>query len=142
MIHVCFGLHDGNGRYSKFVGTTMASIFDNTTAEVTIHILHDDSLTDDNREKFFRLAERYNRRVKFYNVDELCADDIAYLHEKLAEAVKRRFGIGAFYRLLIRKLFDGDKIIYLDADIIVNLDIAELWRVDLGEKFLPPCPKC
>ena len=27
MIHVCFGLYDKDGRYSKFTGTTIASIY-------------------------------------------------------------------------------------------------------------------
>ncbi len=131
MIHVCFGLHDGDGKYSKFVGTTMASIFDNTAAEVTIHILHDDTLTDSNREKFSWLAGHYNQRVEFHNVDELCADEIAYLRDKLADKIKSRFSVGAFYRLLVKKIFGSGRMIYLDADIVVNLDIAELWRVDM-----------
>ena len=134
MIHVCFGLHDGDGKYSKFVGATMASIFDNTTADVTIHILHDDTLTDGNREKFSWLVGRYNQRVEFHNVDKLCADEIASLREKLADKIKLRFSIGAFYRLLIKKIFGNGRMIYLDADIVVNLDIAELWRVDM-KKF-------
>ncbi|MBQ4404635.1 MAG: hypothetical protein II857_09525 [Selenomonadaceae bacterium] len=29
MIHVCFGLYDKTGRYSKFTGTTICSIFEN-----------------------------------------------------------------------------------------------------------------
>ena len=29
MIHVCFGLHDATGRYSKFMGTSMLSFFEN-----------------------------------------------------------------------------------------------------------------
>ena len=29
MIHVCFGLYDKDGRYSKFTGTTMLSMFEN-----------------------------------------------------------------------------------------------------------------
>ncbi|MBQ3726919.1 MAG: hypothetical protein IJR52_02660 [Selenomonadaceae bacterium] len=29
MIHVCFGLYDKSGTYSKFTGTAMASIFEN-----------------------------------------------------------------------------------------------------------------
>lgn len=29
MIHVCFGLYDKNGTYSKFTGTSMLSIFEN-----------------------------------------------------------------------------------------------------------------
>ena len=29
MIHVCFGIHDETGRYSKFTGTAMLSMFEN-----------------------------------------------------------------------------------------------------------------
>lgn len=131
MIHVCFGLHDADGRYSKFVGTTMASIFENTTSPVTIHILHDATLTADNRDKFLSLTEKYNQLVEFHNVEELCPDEINFLREKLADKIKSRFSSGAFYRLLIKKILGTGKIIYLDADIIVNLDINELWQQNL-----------
>jgi len=141
MIHVCFGLHDADGRYSKFVGTTMASIFENTSAPVTIHILHDATLTDENRENFSYLAGFYAKRVKFYNVERLCANEINFLREKLAEKIKLRFSIGAFYRLLAKKIFGNGKIIYLDADIIVNMDIAELWRTDLENFPLAAVPE-
>ena len=117
MINICFGLHDGDGKYSKFVGTTMASIFETTNLGVTIHILHDATLTDDNRENFYELAEKYNQYVEFYDVEELCPDEIAFLREKLADKINSRFSIGAFYRLLIKKIFKTGKIIYLDADI-------------------------
>jgi len=33
------------------------------------------------------------------------------------------------------------KIIYLDSDIIVNLDLNELWKVDLGDKVLGAVPE-
>ena len=133
MIHICFGLHDGDGKYSKFVGTSMASIFETTNLAVTIHILHDATLTDDNRENFYELAERYNQYVEFYDVEQLCPDEIAFLREKLPDRINSRFSIGAFYRLLIKKILKTGKIIYLDADIIVNLDISELWQQDLGD---------
>ena len=141
MIHVCFGLHDGDGRFSKFTGTTLASIFANTSAQVTAHILHDATLTADSREKFMRLADRHNQRVNFYNVDELCPDEVKFLHDKLADKINSRFTAGAFYRLLAKKIFDFDKIIYLDSDTVVNLDIAELWSVDLGDYPLAAVPE-
>lgn len=131
MINVCFGLHDGDGNYSKFVGSAVASIFENTSSPVTIHILHDKTLTPDNRDKFSYLGGHYGQQIKFHNVDEICADELNFLHTKLADKVKSRFGIGTFYRLLIKKILGGGKAIYLDADIIVNLDIAELWRHDM-----------
>ena len=141
MVHVCFGLHDADGRYSKFVGTSMASIFENTSAPVTIHILHDDTLTDDNRDKFSYMAGRYNQHVKFHNVDKICAAEIKFLRDNLAEKIASRFSIGAFYRLLAKKIFGAGKMIYLDADIIVNTDIAELWRIDIGKFPLAAVPE-
>ena len=144
MIHVCFGLYDATGRYSKFTGTCMLSIFKNTVAPVTVHILYDDSLTPDNRDKFLQVTDRFNQRVNFYNVDELCADDIKFLRAKLADKIKLRFSIGAFYRLLVKKILAPRgirKTIYLDSDIIVNLDIAELWRHDLQNFPLAAVPE-
>ena len=138
MIHVCFGLHDKTGRYSKFTGTAMLSLFDNTTSEVTVHILHDNTLTQDNREKFIYLAGRYNQLVKFYNVEELCADKIKKFVELIPSIETSHFSIGTFYRLLMPKIIPADieKIIYLDSDIVVNLDINELWNFNLKNKVL------
>ena len=111
----------------------MASIFETTNLAVTIHILHDETLTDDNRENFSELAEKYNQQVEFHDVEQLFPEEIAFLREKLATKINSRFSIGAFYRLLIKKIIGTGKIIYLDADIIVNLDISELWQQDLGD---------
>ena len=141
MIHVCFGLHDKTGRYSKFTGTTLTSIFENTSAQVTAHILHDNTLTKDNREKFSKLAERYNQHVELHNVEKLCPAEIKFLREHLVDKLKSRFGIGTFYRLLVKKFFGGGRVIYLDSDIIINLDIAELWRQDLQGYSLAAVPE-
>ena len=104
MIHICFGLHDFDGKYSKFVGTALASVLANTKAEVTAHILHDNSLTEDNRKKFSELATKYNQIVEFHNVEELCPDEMTFLRKTLPDKIKSRFSIATFYRLLIKKL--------------------------------------
>lgn len=138
MIHVCFGLHDKTGRYSKFTGTAMRSVFANTNAEVTIHILHDKNLTADNRDKFSYVAGQYNQTVKFYNVEELCADKIAEFLNLLPEVKNSPFTVGTFYRLAVPQVLPSDveKVIYLDSDIAVNLDINELWQIEPGDKPL------
>ena len=143
MIHVCFSLHDKTGRYSKFTGTTILSIFENTNSEVTAHILHDNTLTAENRDKFIYLAGRYGQLVKFYNVEELCADKISEILNFAPEVKNAYVSIGTFYRLLIPQIIpsDVDKIIYLDSDIIVKLDIKELWQINLGDKILAAVPE-
>ena len=145
MINVCYGLYDATGKYSKFVGTSMTSIFENTSLPVTVHILHDETLTDKNRDKFNFLAGRYNQTVKFYNVEKICPDKIQFLKDKIASVNKSRFSLGTFYRLLLKEILYSEgrvqKAIYLDADIILNMDIAELWQQNLGENVLAAVPE-
>ena len=105
---------------------------------ITIHILHDDTLTDDNREKFLTLTERYNQLVEFYNVTKLCADKLETIKKFFPAADRTRFTWAMFYRFFIPDVLpaDAEKAIYLDADTIVNLDINELWNIELGENVL------
>ena len=148
MIHVCYGLYDKTGHYSKFTGTSMLSIFENTAApanSITVHILHDNTLTQENINNFIYIAGRYNQRVKFHNVETLCADKIKYLRDNLEKYVNSRFSIGAFYRLLVSKSFfhpdNVQKIIYLDSDTIVNLDIQELWNYPMQNFTVAAVPE-
>ena len=146
MIHVCFALCDKTGHYSKFTGTAMCSLFENTLTPsqlITVHILHDNTLTNDNLDKFCYLAGRYNQIVKFYNVDKLCRDKLTE-YVNLFPAIKdSRVSVAAIYRILIPQLFseDVDKVIYLDSDVIINLDIKELWDVELDDKILAATPE-
>ena len=142
MIHVCFGLHDATGRYSKFTGTAMLSLLENTKSDVTVHILHDNTLSDDNRAKLSDVAARFRQAVKFYNVETLCADKLAEYLALVPDIKTARVGVGAFFRFMIPKIFLPEivKVIYLDADVIINLDIAELWAFDLGDKPLGVIP--
>ena len=142
MIHVCFGLYDKTGRYSKFTGTAILSLFENTKSEVTVHIIHDSTVSADNRDKFTQLAERYNQRVKLYNVEELCADKVTEMKNLLTNTFKAQYSLAAIYRFFIPELFSPDieKVIYLDSDIIVNLDIAELWQIEIDDAPLGIIP--
>ena len=145
MIHVCYGLYDKTGHYSKFTGTSMLSMFENTNEDVTVHILHDNTLTQENRDKFIYIAGKYGQTVKFYNVDILCPEKIQFLSEKLSYTFVSRFTVGAFYRLMIDKKFFKDdaiqKIIYLDSDTIINLDIAELWKFSMKNYPIAAVPE-
>ena len=142
MIHVCFALFDKTGLFSKFTGTTILSMFENTASEVTVHILCNDTVTDDIKDKFFTLAERYNQIIKFYDVEKICADKIAQIIQLIPKIVNSRFTIATFYRFFVSDVLpqEIEKVIYLDSDIVVNLDINELWQYELGDKVLAVIP--
>ena len=143
MIHVCYELTDSTGHYSKFVGTSMLSMFENTKSEITVHILHDNTLSADNRDKIASVAKRYNQQIKFYNVEELAPEDIALYKKFLSEYLLERFSIATMYRLVTHKVLaeDIEKVIHLDADTIINLDIEDFYKIDLGDKVLACVPE-
>ena len=103
--------------------------------------MHDNTLTTDNRDKFIYVAGRYNQLVKFYNVDELCADKLAEITGMIPSVQTSVVSVASMYRFLIPQLLEIDKCIYLDSDIVVNMDIAELWRIELGEKIFGVVPE-
>ncbi len=116
----------------------MLSMFENTNENITVHILHDNELTIENRENFSYIAGHYNQQVKFYNVEKICATEVQEFKSKLPASMLKQFHIAVTFRLLILKIIPDtiDKLIYLDTDTIVNLDIKELWRIELENKPL------
>ena len=69
-IHVALAVHDPSGTYSQHAGVTMTSIFENTSSPVTIHLLHDDTLTQENREKFIKTAQKYSQEIEFIDISK------------------------------------------------------------------------
>ena len=93
-------------------------------------------MTQENREKFVWLAGRYNQIIKFYDMEKLFPNFIEMMPESMHNRIKSpRFTAGTLYRLLIDRVLSADveKVIYLDSDIIVNLNIKELWQIELKD---------
>ena len=147
MIHICYGLYDERGLYSKFTGTSMLSMFENTSAppnSITVHILHDSTLTQSNHDNFVAIAEKYKQKIDFFNVEIFYQDKIRIIVKKLEQYVNGRYSIGAFYRLMLNKNSFNEKIskmIYLDSDTIVNLDIQELWDYPIEDYTIAAVPE-
>ena len=134
MIHVCYSLRDRSGKYSKFVGTSMQSLLDNTESDVTIHIIHDSTIGADNKLKFRQIVKTHGQSIQFYNAENFAAEKLPLIDSAVQNFHKNREKLSAFYRLMIPNLLSNDisKVIYLDSDTIVNLDITELWNQDLN----------
>lgn len=142
-IHVCFGVHDPSGEYSRMTGTAMASLLANTQEAVTIHLLHDATLNDKNRERFALLASLRGQTLYFYNLDELACDHLDFFRKELPQLTNNRLTIGTLYRLLLPVVLPNivEKCIYLDSDIIVQMDIAKLWAEDTGGAVVAAVPE-
>lgn len=128
VIHIALAFCDPKGTYSRHAAVTAASIFANTTKEVCIYIIHDDTLTQENREKLESLTRSYGQRIIFVNVENMLDGDSVDLSRLTIDGAR-----GTLFRLLLPDIVDVDKIIYLDCDIVVNMDISELWEVPIGD---------
>lgn len=129
VIHIGFGLHDKDGHYSVWVGTVMQSILEHTDSKICFHILHDETVSEENKRKLKQVANQKGDSIQFHFIDTAIFDDVK---ERL-----HRFTVGTMFRLMLPEILPNlDKIIYLDADLFVNRDIKELWDVDIREYCL------
>ena len=135
MIHVLYALVDKTGNYSKLAGTSICSLFENTNEKVTVHLFHDGSIKDRNKENFIKLAKKYGQKLMFYNVHELLPDVWREAKDIFAEALQSaQYTEATMYRLVAAQILPESihRLIYIDADTIVNIDIKELWQEKIG----------
>ena len=143
VIHVCFALHDAGGWFSKYVGTAAASVFLHTRRRVMVHLLHDATLTAGNRVRFRELAASFGQRVCFYDVAEQAPQGMAMLRRILPQLVASRFSAASLYRLFLPEVLPPTvhRAVYLDADVILQEDVASLWQEPLGKSCLGAVPE-
>ena len=133
-IEVLYAMIDKNGTYSKLAGTSICSMLENTREKVHIYLFHDGSITGTNKDNFEELVRRYGQEITFYNVRELLADVWEKAEKIRQEAITdARFTEATLYRLLAPQILENvGRLIYLDADTLVNIDIRELWQEKIG----------
>lgn len=128
-VHICMGLHDSSGFYSRYVGIVMKSLLDHTSARVFFHILIDDTVSEINKARLRSVADPYGSAVRFHKID------ISQFH--FTNQYIKKYSIGTMFRLLIPEIFpELNRIIYLDADLLVLKDISELWNENIDEYTL------
>lgn len=126
-ISVALVLRDQSGTYTQHAAVVMVSIFANTQRDICVYIIHDNTLTHEKMSKLRQIADSFGQTLQFINAEKT-------LLEKNLNTGKLALGgnRGKLLKLLIPELIDAPKVIYLDCDIVVKLDLSELWAVDIG----------
>ena len=131
VIPIVFAVDDG---YAPMLAVALQSLAENSSSENTyqIYILIE------------RLS-RLNRWILRNTIDGYPNISIAFIDvtEFLDERTKAKCYIeihttlATYYRFFIARLLGQyPKIIYLDSDIIINRDIAELYSIDIGDNWI------
>lgn len=128
-INICLSADEN---YIKYAGVVIASVLKNAKVSDTYKIfILTDGVSDESRAEILSLSGlKENSEIKIVEISPKDFEDYssASTHEYLSMAT--------FYRLKIASLLpELEKIIYLDCDIVVRRDIAELFDIDLGKNI-------
>ena len=131
-IPVIFSVDD---RYAPYLGVTLSSLIKNSKAinSYDIFILYC-NLSGVNKEKLKSLIEGYsNICMRFIDITPYMADiNIDNLYLEI-----QHISIATYYRFMIAKIFSNyRKVIYLDSDLIINCDIAELYQQNIQNNWV------
>ncbi len=112
--------------FVPYCGIMLTSLFENNKDEhISVSLLVDDTVCEKDKAKYLQLAELYHQSINIIHVDAATFEKYPVYNQQWTNSI--------YYRLLAAELLPTsiDKIIYLDADIIVTRSIREMWEVDV-----------
>ncbi len=121
-----------DNNYVMPAGVLICSICENNVTEkIRFHIIVDDAFLEENRQSLFEEVLRYNQEICFHHIDK-------NLYSSFPIGLKgqlRHLTFAAYYRLFLGRILPPSikKVLYLDCDIIVRHNLAELWNTDIEE---------
>lgn len=131
-IPIFFAVDDG---YCPFLAVAIQSMIDNASLEnhYSIKVLNTD-ISRENKDKISKY-KRENISIEFV--------DLNYYIRKVKDKLYTRdyYSKTTYFRLFIPNLYPQyDKVLYLDSDIVILDDIANLFDTDLGDNLVAAAP--
>lgn len=115
--------------YVPYCGVMLTSVFEsNKDSSVDVYILIDKPLPKKAQSKFASLAEKYNNKINYLQIDK------SFL-EKFPIKGMDYWSIATYYRLYATELLPSfvHRILYLDCDIIVDGKLDALWQTEMTD---------
>lgn len=131
-IPIVFAVDD---EYIPFLAVALQSLVDNSSEknEYAIKILYT-NISEENKKKMHKY-ERENINIEFV--------DLNYYIEKVQDKLYTRdyYSKTTYFRLFLPELYPQyDKVLYLDSDIVIRSDIADLYNIDIGDNLIAATP--
>lgn len=126
---VVFALHDANGEYWLNAAVAMTSAGLHASAPLHFHVLHNETLHIQAKERLLAVAQSLGHEISFHFVT---------LPEVLNDIDLHRFSPASLYRLMIPQLFAQEEaVVYLDADLVCHgVDVHALVQLTPPNKAM------
>lgn len=121
-VHVALSADDN---YAQHLTVTLYSLLINASAQNFYHLhVLDGGITAQNKEKILTSLKKFsNQKIKFYQIDKSIFKDsqkILHINEM------------SYFRILLPKILTKiEKVLYLDADLLIFNDVAEIFKINL-----------
>jgi lipopolysaccharide biosynthesis glycosyltransferase len=126
-----------NNQFVPYMAIMLQSLIENATSnnKYEIFVMHTE-ITIENQEKIKALTREYPYIfIKFYNM----AMDVAMFKFKCSEYTNH-ITHETYYRSLVHKIFSNyGRVLYLDSDMIVKANVADIYNIDMGDNLLGAC---
>ena len=120
-----------NHVYIKYLYVSLMSLLEcNANNAISVNILSFDLVKED-KDLITELVRNYGKTIYFYDID-----DIDVFVDKASEG----YGVEVYLRLYMPFVLKGvSKVLFLDADTIIQNDLVELFETDLKGHALAAC---
>ena len=119
--------------YIQHLSVAMLSILYNIKADVHIHfVVLGDGLSEESNFGLTQIIQNHDASISFHEVEFNLFDTV--MNYNILSYVSR----ATCGRLFLDDIFEDDKLLYLDCDILVRDDISTLWNIDI-EEFYAGC---
>lgn len=124
--------------YAPFLAVALSSAIENSSPDnhYKAIILHQD-VSETNRRKIKALAKDHFE-IEFVSMQS----GLESITDRMSNRLRcDYFTLTIYFRLFIPAMFpEYDKAIYIDSDVVVPGDLAQLYHIDLGDSYIGACP--
>ena len=118
-------------KYAKYAAVTIQSVISGTREKLAFYVL-DGGISEDTAKKMFQMVEKSKNSIEFIKID-------IKLFEKFPNLA--HFSLNSYFRYLIADLKpEIKKALYIDADMLICGDVAEIYKTDMKGRGIAAVP--
>lgn len=125
-------IFSSDNNYALYLGVCIKSLIENSSINNNYDIIIFDGGINEFIKKKITAMKKANISIRFYDISEIIQNyDTSIFQTRL------HFTIATYYRFFLPQVCSKyDKILYIDCDTLICKDIAELYKIEIGNNYL------